>query len=351
MVGWMWVKLWKWDRLAVSSGCVKGVEGLFFYLLCVFFSTVHPVRSINCLKHLAANCLESMILTKGSPHIFCGCTVKCPNVCRDLLRWWNLTQYASYFDGRLWTRWFKIYQILPHFTFSDVFCAARTRDFKLGNKQLWTWHVVTPMTPFPPCFQQLPVQFNLFTSRSDPFITWSNSSLRILAVSSAPPWNWALAVRNRVRFSNVPRAVGAMYGACCCKEQMSPSHCGWGGGQKSTQTFPKFNGWNPFEISWCFPRNRHLLCLKRLRSIFRDIPGVTKARSASLECSWSFWGRRLGGLRCHDEYIRLGWMTYTFSLLNFPSKWAICWWGLAPTSRTFFGKLLLLLFHHKGGSS
>ena len=43
-------------------GVLAGAKGLFFFnLLCVFFSTVHPVRSINCLKNLAANSLEFMI--------------------------------------------------------------------------------------------------------------------------------------------------------------------------------------------------------------------------------------------------------------------------------------------------
>ena len=254
MVGWMWVKLWKWDRLAVSSGCVKGVEGLLILSVVCVFSTVHPVRSINCLKHLAANCLESMILTKGSPHIFCGCTVKCPNVCRDLLRWWNLTQYASYFDGRLWTRWFKIYQILPHFTFSYVFCAARTRDFKLGNKQLWGGDM--SWLPWPPSHHvsaaTCPIQFVHLK-------IWP--IYHLIQQLAANPLQFLRRHRGTGRWQCGTGCVSATYRArwarctahVAAKSRWAHHIVGEAGGTNLVKhSFPKFNGWNPFEIDDAF---------------------------------------------------------------------------------------------------
>lgn len=270
-----------------------------------------------------------MIWTKGCPHILCGCTVKCPNVCRDLLRWWNLTQYAIYFDGRLWKRWFKIYQIFPHFTFSYVFCEARIWDFKLGMLNNFGRDMSKiPMTPFPPCFSSY--LSNSICSHQDlthlsPDPTARCESLQFLRRHRGTGrWQCGtgcVSATYRARWARCTAHVAA-------KSRWAHHIVGEAGGTNLLVTFPKFNGWNPFEIDDAFQESGISYvwngCVP-FSGIFLEWPRQGRHRWSAVDPAEG------GNLEDLDAMMSIldwaGWPT--FSLLNFPSKWAICWWGLS----------------------
>lgn len=195
-------------------------------------------------------------------------------------------------------------------------------------KQLWTWHVENSHDPLPTMFQQLPVQFNCShqdLTHLSPDPTARCESLQFLRRHRGTGrWQCGtgcVSATYRARWARCTAYVAA-------KSRWAHHIVGEAGGTNLLVTFPKFNGWNPFEIDDAFQESGISYvwngCVP-FSEIFLEWPRQGRHRWSAVDPAEG------GNLEDLDAMMSIldwaGWPT--FSLLNFPSKWAICWWGLS----------------------